>query len=308
MVVGMHPEPINGRELSAYEYSEAGVISGLMTRAIIQPLDVLKIRFQLQEEPMRGHQKGKYNTVFQSVRLIWKEEGGTAFWKGHIPAQGLSAVYGLMQFATFEVLTKKASQLESIKNNKKTNDFICGALAGCAAMTSAMPLDVIRTRLVAQGKPKVYHSTLDAAVKIWKSEKIPGFFRGIVPSLAQVAPYTGLQFAWYNFFNRIWNKYVGHEATGALFCGAAAGTLAKTVLYPLDLIRHRLQVTAALRQGFGKTSVHKGMIRSLLGVVKREGALGLFKGLAPSMIKAGANSGCSFLFYEMACDLLRKVN
>jgi hypothetical protein len=32
------------------------------------------------------------------------------------------------------------------------------------------------------------------------------------------------------------------ESTGALFCGAFAGTLAKTVLYPLDLIRHRLQV------------------------------------------------------------------
>lgn len=47
MVVGMHPEPINGRELSTYEYSEAGVISGLFTRAIIQPLDVLKIRFQV---------------------------------------------------------------------------------------------------------------------------------------------------------------------------------------------------------------------------------------------------------------------
>lgn len=28
MVVGLNPEPINGRELSAYEYSEAGVMSG----------------------------------------------------------------------------------------------------------------------------------------------------------------------------------------------------------------------------------------------------------------------------------------
>jgi len=48
MVVGLnHPEPINGRELAAYEYSEAGLISGLLTRALIQPLDVLKIRFQV---------------------------------------------------------------------------------------------------------------------------------------------------------------------------------------------------------------------------------------------------------------------
>lgn len=48
MVVGLvhSPEAINGRELSAYEYSEAGVISGVFTRLLIQPLDMLKIRFQ----------------------------------------------------------------------------------------------------------------------------------------------------------------------------------------------------------------------------------------------------------------------
>lgn len=34
-------------------------------------------------------------------------------------------------------------------------DFFCGAIAGCTAMTCAMPFDVIRTRLIAQGKPKV---------------------------------------------------------------------------------------------------------------------------------------------------------
>ena len=42
-----HPEAINGRQLAAYEYSEAGLISGIATRALIQPLDVLKIRFQV---------------------------------------------------------------------------------------------------------------------------------------------------------------------------------------------------------------------------------------------------------------------
>ena len=47
-MVGFNPEPINGRELSAYEYSEAGLISGIATRGIIQPLDVLKIRFQVK--------------------------------------------------------------------------------------------------------------------------------------------------------------------------------------------------------------------------------------------------------------------
>lgn len=307
MVVGGNPEYINGRELSALEYSEAGIISGLFTRAIIQPLDVLKIRFQLQEEPLRGKRKGKYTGVRQSIKLIISEEGFVAFWKGHVAAQGLSAIYGLVQFSTFEITTRHFAQMQTIGEYKKTGDFFCGAFAGMAAMTAAMPLDVIRTRLVAQGEPKVYQSTVHAARKIWKHEKVPGFFRGIVPSLSQVAPYTGLQFYLYNLFDRFWNKYVGYDTTGTLVCGAVSGILAKTVLYPLDLVRHRLQVNAAIRRGFGKTSVHKGMIRSMKKVLRKEGTLGLFKGLAPSMIKAGANSGFSFLFYETACDLLRKA-
>jgi hypothetical protein len=46
-MVGYTPEPINGRELSTTEYSEAGLISGIATRALVQPLDVLKIRLQV---------------------------------------------------------------------------------------------------------------------------------------------------------------------------------------------------------------------------------------------------------------------
>lgn len=36
--------------------------------------------------------------------------------------------------------------------------FVCGGVAGCLSSTVAQPLDVIRTRLVAQGEPKVWLS------------------------------------------------------------------------------------------------------------------------------------------------------
>lgn len=67
------------------------------------------------------------------------------------------------------------------------------------------------------------------------------------------------------------------------------------------------KVNAHVRRGFGRTSLDKGMIQTFVGVVTREGFFGLFKGLVPSMFKAAANSGFSFLFYKMACDVLRAL-
>lgn len=85
MVVGFikhAPEAMGGgHELSAYEHSEAGLISGVATRALIHPLDLLKIRFQLQEEPLRGARRGKYTGIAHAIGVIWREEGALAFWK-----------------------------------------------------------------------------------------------------------------------------------------------------------------------------------------------------------------------------------
>jgi len=62
---------------------------------------------QLQEQPVRRSSYSKYHGMFHAVRTIFKEEGLTAFWKGHNPAQLLSVVYGLMQVSPEPVLLRK---------------------------------------------------------------------------------------------------------------------------------------------------------------------------------------------------------
>ncbi|EYB82446.1 hypothetical protein Y032_0360g3455 [Ancylostoma ceylanicum] len=312
-MVGYHPEPINGRELSSAEYSEAGLASGIATRMIIQPLDVLKIRFQLQEEPIRGRNSGKYKGVLQSVRLIFREEGIHSFWKGHVPAQGLSAMYGLVQFSSFEFLSRQVGcRLPPDSPSLRSSaDFVCGGLSGCLAMTTAMPLDVIRTRLVAQSGKAVYRGTTHAIVHIWEKEGLGGYFRGWIPSIAQIAPFTGLQFALYNLFVELWPRLVKHhESTGSLVSGAMAGTVAKTVLYPLDMVRHRLQMNGFERRGFGRTSDYRiGMLRTMVMVVRNESVYGLFKGLWPRQL-VSAQALCftlSKLVFGVASDRISSL-
>lgn len=145
-MVGYNPVA-EGAGPSSKEAAFAGSAAGMVTRALISPLDVLKIRFQvnvcpynyhtvkyvylkylktaitlsagfycqsvwpqisqqlssrvspqLQIEPVSSRTpEGKYWGVFQASRRILSEEGLSAFWKGHIPAQLLSICYGAVQ-------------------------------------------------------------------------------------------------------------------------------------------------------------------------------------------------------------------
>ncbi|CAH8461555.1 unnamed protein product [Schistosoma turkestanicum] len=203
--------------LSRNEYLLAGSVSGFVARAVVQPLDVIKIRFQLQMEPIKVSGASKYHGLIQAVKCISREEGTIAFWKGHVPAQMQSVAFTSVQFLSFEVILSWLHEVDSlfISDNKifglpitykPIGNFLCGCGAGSLAAIVTQPLDVLRTRFIAQGEPKTYGSMSHAAVSIITREGAQGFFRGIVPSLLLIAPQTGIQFAIYHSLNQMINR------------------------------------------------------------------------------------------------------
>ena len=67
--------------LTPSEVSLAGAASGAITRVICQPLDVAKIRLQLQAESGTAR---KYQSLVQLLVKMPREEGVAALWKGEI--------------------------------------------------------------------------------------------------------------------------------------------------------------------------------------------------------------------------------
>lgn len=308
-------------QLPQYAFGVAGALSGFVTRAISQPLDVLKIRLQLQEQPIRKTLFSKYHGLYHAVKTIWKEETVVAFWKGHAPAQLLSIVFGLVQFSSFELLTKIVwQQLPPYVtvDFRPITHFTCGGLAGCCATLASQPFDVIRTRFVAQGEPKAYKSMIDAVLQIVSKESPRALYRGLVPTLAQIAPQTGFQFGFYSLLTSIWELMFGGQkvngvhqvgALQSLICGSGAGLCAKVAVYPLDLTKKRLQV-----QGFGygrvvtgKFRTYKGFVDCLRSVAVNEGILAMYKGLSASILKAVVTAGIHFSTYEQFCSLFRAI-
>ncbi|MBN3314177.1 TPC protein, partial [Atractosteus spatula] len=311
-MVGYDPEA-QGATLSTEEVMLAGSLAGMVTRALISPLDVVKIRFQLQIEKVSARSpQGKYHGLWQACQRIRAEEGLRAFWKGHIPAQLLSIGFGAVQFASFEFLTEFVHKATPYNSRTAGVHFVCGGLAACSATVACQPLDTLRTRFAAQGEPKVYHNLRHALSTMYRTEGVLAFYRGLTPTMIAVFPYAGLQFFFYNILQHVylWAMHSNASATDNvrnLVCGGCAGVISKTITYPFDLFKKRLQVRGfeEARIPFGQVRSYQGFVDCMAKIAQEEGLRGFFKGLSPSLIKAAMSTGFTFFWYELFCDSLR---
>lgn len=188
MVVGYDPSGTNDGT-SVLMSIVAGGLSASVSRSLINPFDVLKIRIQLLPRDIN------YG-ISEMVRTMIKKEGVAVFWKGHIPAQLMSVSHGVAQFSTYELLSKWTGSYEPHAKYLPAIDFTCGCVAGAAGTVFSNPADVVRTRVV--GFPGIkYRGLFPTAMDIYRKEGVKAFFRGTVPGVLSRAPLAGLQFSFY---------------------------------------------------------------------------------------------------------------
>lgn len=295
------------------EQAFAGGFAGIVTRFVCQPFDVLKIRFQLQVEPLGCH-KSKYVSVAQACKTIWKEEGLVGFWKGHNPGQVLSITYGVVQFWAYEECKDYAKRLHFYHQNANLANFVCGSMAGGLGTIVVTPVDVIRTRLIAQDNSRGYPNTYRAFLTISQQEGMRGLYRGFGLSVLQVAPLTGINFMAYKFFCNTTVDIFGLHSKSEIpalmtfFNGAMAGLIAKAVVYPLDLAKKRMQIQgfSEHRKNFGRHFVCTGIKSCFVETIQREGYRGMYKGMWPSVFKTALTSAMNFVVYDNLNNFMRK--
>ncbi|KAI3383433.1 hypothetical protein SNEBB_004012 [Seison nebaliae] len=100
----------------------AGGASGVVTRMCIHPLDLVKIRLQLQLESA-GEEKRYYRNARHVFRRVVRDEGIAALWKGHLNAQVLSGSYAFVQYGIYnELVDRIAVNFAGCKRKKLTDE------------------------------------------------------------------------------------------------------------------------------------------------------------------------------------------
>ncbi|KAF2100689.1 mitochondrial carrier [Rhizodiscina lignyota] len=174
-----------------------------------------------------------------------------------------------------------------------------GAVAGVASGIVTCPLDVIKTRLQAQGsfrqsdiirRPptsgQLYHGLIGTARVIWKEDGVRGMYRGLGPMLLGYLPTWAVYMAVYEkskdyYYTKMENKWIAR--INASITAGACSTMATN---PIWVIKTRLMAQVSSRASKeARTPWH---YRSTLDAFKKmyraEGLRVFYSGLAPALL------------------------
>lgn len=285
----------------------AGGVAGAVSRTVVSPLERLKILFQIQSA---GREEYKMS-VGKGLMKMWKDEG----WRGFMRGNGTNCIrivpYSAVQFGSYNLYKKlfepsPGAELTSISR------LVCGGTAGITSVIFTYPLDIVRTRLSIQSASFVTlkHPTGKKLPGMWATmvtmyKTEGGFFalyRGILPTVAGVAPYVGLNFMTYELVRKYFTPEgdKNPNALRKLAAGAISGAFAQSCTYPFDVLRRRFQINTMSGMGYQ----YKSIFDAIRVIITQEGIKGLYKGLIPNLLKVAPSMASSWLSYEMTRDFL----
>ncbi|XP_061337622.1 calcium-dependent mitochondrial ATP-magnesium/phosphate carrier protein 2-like isoform X2 [Gastrolobium bilobum] len=283
------PEGIS-KHVNPIKYFIAGGIAGATSRTVTAPLDRLKVVLQVQTTNA---------SIMPAVMKIWKQDGLSGFFRGN----GLNVVKvapeSAIKFYAFEMLKNVIGDAQGNKSDIGTiGRLVAGGTAGAIAQATIYPLDLIKTRLQTCASEGGRVPKLGTLTKnIWVQEGPRAFYRGLVPSLLGMIPYAGIDLAAYDTLKDISKRYILHDSEPGplvqLGCGTISGALGATCVYPLQVIRTRLQAQPA-----NSTSAYKGMNDAFWKTFQHEGFRGFYKGLLPNLLKVVPAASITYMVYE----------
>ncbi|KAF9171125.1 mitochondrial thiamine pyrophosphate transporter [Mortierella sp. AD010] len=291
--------------------------------------------------------------VYQQTKILLKKTSD-------LSAQTAIAAANASTSQASSIVAAPFHAVSAFTSSSAVQSWISGANAGIIATACTYPFDLLRTRFAIQQDVKVYTGIVQACRHIYHADGIPGFYRGMSPALLQVIPYMGIMFASYDTLKHLsaWLKVKANVESPSswkisstasnptsppqsepeqkrgtknisqillgfedLVCGGLSGIISKTTVYPLDMVRKRLQIQGSEQQKvtvniYSPTTAAESkpltkklpttVWKCIVHIARTEGYLALYKGLLPGLVKAAPSSAVTFLVFSQAGTLVEK--
>jgi len=315
---------ISDEALQGLGYFVAGGVSGITSRTVTAPLDRLKVYLIAQTTntndalqaaksgaPVQAGRQGM-RTLINACKDLWAAGGIRSLFAGNginvIKVMPESAV----KFGSYEASKRAVARFEGhsdTRNISGPSQFIAGGMAGMISQAVVYPLDTLKFRMQCEtvvggerGNKLIWHT----ARKMWAHNGIASFYRGLPMGLMGMFPYAAVDLFMFESLKKRMIarnaklKGVKHDEdalpgnfTLALM-GGFSGAFGASIVYPLNLLRTRLQSQGTA----GHPRTYTGIMDVTRQTLKHEGTRGLFKGLTPNLLKVVPAVSITYVVYE----------
>nr|XP_002132089.1 mitochondrial ornithine transporter 1 [Ciona intestinalis] len=276
----------------------AGCAGGTACVYCGQPLDTVKVK--LQTFP------SLYKSALDCFRSTLKNEGIQGLYKGSLPAllcnvsenAVLFVALGYMKSVIGAVVHKHPEQLSNLENAS------AGSLASIFSAMVVCPTELIKCRMQAMAELQATGKVEAQRIGPW------GVLRSMIKTNGILSPFQGLTSTWLREMPGYFLFFYGYEFTRGVLAskgqskddleawktviaGGTAGLLLWTAIFPIDVVKSRIQVLSAGGTQYGFT-------RTLRIIVRTEGVGALYSGLFPTIVRTYPANGALFLAYECA--------
>ncbi|BAT78519.1 adenine nucleotide transporter BTL3 Adenine nucleotide transporter BT1-like protein [Vigna angularis] len=298
-----------GNAVNTTKHLWAGAIAAMVSRTCVAPLERLKLEYIV---------RGEKRNIFELISKIAASQGLRGFWKGNLVNILRTAPFKAVNFCAYDTYRKQLLRFSGNEETTNFERFIAGAAAGITATIICLPLDTIRTKLVAPGG-EALGGVIGAFQYMIRTEGFFSLYKGLVPSIISMAPSGAVFYGVYDILKsaylhspegkkRIQNMHKEGQELSAfdqlelgpvrtLLNGAIAGACAEAATYPFEVVRRRLQLQVQ--------ATKLSSFATFVKIVEQGGIPALYAGLVPSLLQVLPSASISFFVYEFMKIVLK---
>lgn len=237
----------------------AGGTAGACQVVFTNPLEIVKIRLQVQGEAMKAARSSEETPVKRSAIWIVRHLGLVGLYKGASACLLRDVPFSAIYFPAYNHLKRDYFGESQTKKLGILQLLTAGAIAGMPAAYLTTPCDVIKTRLQVEARKgdTAYTSLRHCATTVFKEEGFKAFFKGGPARIMRSSPQFAFTLAGYEVLQNLL-PLPGHGEKETLGDGPG-GTLEpvtglQEAKAPLPYLRSRnaLKIILDLDLGFGK--------------------------------------------------------
>lgn len=177
--------------------------------------------------------------------------------------------------------------------------FVAGTGAGIFQTVALAPIENIKIKLQTQTNERVFRGPLHCAQQLYRHHGIRGIYQGMGATLSRDSWSYGVYFVTYEACKQ---RFQGNSPSATplemFVSGGLAGVISWLTVYPLDVIKTRLQ------QDNVANPKYKGMVDCFHQSLHQDGWRVFLRGLSPTLLRTFIVSGANFLVYELAAKAL----